>query len=137
MPSLRLRFLMPVLAVLVVIAIGSAAAVQRSTATTAADRVQDAHALLASMLDQETGLRGFLLTRRDTFLEPYRRGSSDYGRAYEDFHGELTSDAKALALLRTGDALARRWHAFADEQIAAARAPGRHGFSLPLAIERK
>src|SRR4051794_15737140 len=137
MPSLRLRFLMPVLAVIVVLAIASAAAVQRSTATTAADRGRAARALLAAMPAQETGRRGFLLTRRDTFLEPYRKGSSDYSRAYEDFHGELNGDAKALALLRTGDGLARRWHVFADEQIAAAREPGRHAFSLPLAIERK
>jgi CHASE3 domain sensor protein len=34
----------------------------------------DLHALLTSLVEQETGQRGFLLTGRDSFLEPYERG---------------------------------------------------------------
>ena len=136
-PSLRLSFLMPVLAVIVLIAIGTAAAVQRSTATDAAERMEDSHALLTAMLDQETGLRGYRLTGRDGFLEPYRKGTAEYSAAYDDLRADLGGDRTALAALDRGDGLARRWHIAADEEIAAARAPGRHPFSLPPALERK
>src|SRR3954468_8165408 len=136
-PSVRLRLLMPILAVIVVIAIGSAAAVQRSTATTAADHLQDVHSLLTSMLDQETGLRGFLLTRRESFLEPFRRGTENYSRAYDDLHSDLRGDEDGLAALGRSDVLARRWHDVAEEQISQTRAQRRFVLSVPLALERK
>src|SRR4029077_15713584 len=59
MLSLRFRLLLPVLAVVLAGAVYGAAAVQRSTATSAAKRLQTAQALLTGMLDQETGLRGY------------------------------------------------------------------------------
>nr|WP_275585890.1 response regulator [Geodermatophilus sabuli] len=40
--------------------------------------LQDGH---IAMLNQETGLRGFLVTREARFLEPYRKGTADLERA--------------------------------------------------------
>ncbi len=40
--------------------------------------LQDGH---IAMLDQQTGLRGFLVTRESRFLEPYRKGAADLDRA--------------------------------------------------------
>ena len=37
--------------------------------------------LLTSLVDQETGLRGYALTRDDTFLQPYRKGLADEQQA--------------------------------------------------------
>ncbi len=43
-----------------------------------ADAIQDGH---IAMLNQETGLRGFLVTREVRFLEPYRKGAADLAKA--------------------------------------------------------
>ena len=50
-----------------------AAAAQATEHTT--DVLQSADAILAAMVDQETGLRGFLLSGRESFLEPVLEGS--------------------------------------------------------------
>ncbi len=40
-----------------------------------------AKALSTALVDQETGIRGYLLTRQQEFLEPYRAGLADQDRA--------------------------------------------------------
>ncbi len=55
--------------------------------------LQDGH---IAMLDQETGLRGFLVTREGQFLEPYRKGSA----------GLEAADATLERLRGSDDALA-------------------------------
>ncbi|WP_328451926.1 sensor histidine kinase [Amycolatopsis sp. NBC_00438] len=40
-----------------------------------------AKALSSALVDQETGIRGYLLTRQQEFLEPYRAGLADQDRA--------------------------------------------------------
>src|SRR5215212_1256573 len=118
---LRLRLLMPVLAVIVVIAVGGASAVQRSTATNAADQLGDAHALLTAMLDQETGLRGYRLTGRESFLEPFRTGAADYERSSRDVRRDLRGQERATALLALNDRLAGRWRAMAEQELSERR----------------
>jgi CHASE3 domain sensor protein len=49
--------------------------------------LQDGH---IAMINQETGLRGFLVTREERFLEPYWKGAADLDRA----------DAELAALAR-------------------------------------
>jgi CHASE3 domain sensor protein len=54
-------------------------------------------AMLTAMLDQETGLRGYINTRSQEFLAPYTRGRADletatalaHRCATERFHGPL------------------------------------------------
>jgi signal transduction histidine kinase/DNA-binding response OmpR family regulator/HPt (histidine-containing phosphotransfer) domain-containing protein len=58
------------LAVLVVTVLGSR--VDRANEMLSA--LQDSH---TAMINQETGLRGFLVTREDRFLQPYRKGAAD------------------------------------------------------------
>src|SRR6266536_4522337 len=68
--------------VLVVLVLLSSAAYRTTTANQpAADAVSHsllvlgtAHQTLTSLVDMETGYRGFLLTGRDDFLEPYQAG---------------------------------------------------------------
>jgi len=55
------------------------------------DILQDA---TDAMLDQETGMRGFLLTADETFLEPYHRGGQAFKAALQKLK-ELTSDNAA------------------------------------------
>jgi methyl-accepting chemotaxis protein len=47
----------------------------------------------ARMIDAETGERGFLLTARESYLEPYRLALASVGRAVNDFASLTTGDA--------------------------------------------
>jgi CHASE3 domain sensor protein len=47
--------------------------------------------LLATMVDAETGQRGFVITGRDDFLEPFNRGLADVERSYAEVRS-LTVD---------------------------------------------
>ncbi len=50
--------------------------------------------IMASMVDQETGLRGYLLAGDAKFLEPYRNGQVAFAKAFADAKN-LTSDNPA------------------------------------------
>ena len=56
------------------------------------DTLQNA---MDAMLDQETGLRGYLITGDEKFLEPYHRGGNAYTAASQKIRG-LTSDNPAV-----------------------------------------
>ncbi len=53
--------------------------------------IEAASATMAAMVDQETGLRGFLVADEDKFLEPYRNGVKAFSQALAKFRN-LTSD---------------------------------------------
>jgi diguanylate cyclase (GGDEF)-like protein len=81
---------------------------------------------LNALLSQEAGLRGFLATGDEAFLEPYHAGRSDEERLRRQLIlGELAPEdrdelAQALAL---EERAARRWHdEIAAPQLAARRA---------------
>src|SRR4051794_30321311 len=77
----RGRLLIAVAAVLVSGLVWGAGRAQLRMAASARQREIVVHDLLTSMLDQETGVRGYLLTREEPFLEPYRTGLRRYRRA--------------------------------------------------------
>src|SRR3954469_12255460 len=97
---LRLRLttiLFPVLAlVAMALAMYAASALERHTATVAAARAESASYVLTGMLDQETGLRGFLLTGRDEFLDPFRSGGQDTERAERAVRAAASADDRIL-----------------------------------------
>src|SRR5690349_6204133 len=76
--------------VLVIAILGVATAVwgvsetQRSTAERIFNETRAADQMLTSMLDQETGLRGFALTRQRPFLEPFIRGVREFNVATDE-----------------------------------------------------
>ena len=51
---------------------------QHEAATRAFEESQSGQGMLTAMLDQQTGLRGFALTRREEYLDPYRTGQTDF-----------------------------------------------------------
>ena len=51
-------------------------------------------AVMASMVDQETGVRGYLVSADTKFLEPYRNGRNAYDQAFAKIK-QLTSDNPA------------------------------------------
>ena len=77
-PGLALGFiaLVLVLAVSVVVALTTARTVHRAGSAVAHtnDVKAQLHALLASLIDAETGERGYIITGNESYLEPYTRG---------------------------------------------------------------
>jgi PAS domain S-box-containing protein len=88
-----------------------------------------ANALEKTTLDLETGLRGFLLTGKPRFLQPYRKALSQYPRLGRQFEaltaGDARQRARAVAIVAAVRAYARGWAApliaKAGQDLAAAR----------------
>jgi signal transduction histidine kinase len=76
------------------------------------------HAMDA-MVDQETGVRGYLITGDEKFLEPYHRGGNAYTAAIQKTKG-LTSDNPAQqSRLDELNEMAKEWRSgIAEQQIA-------------------
>jgi signal transduction histidine kinase len=55
--------------------------------------------LRAAVLDQETGVRGFVLTLDQRFLEPYERGRDAADAALDRLHAAVRTDEEASATL--------------------------------------
>ena len=83
--------------------------------------------LHAALLDEEAGLRGYLLTRDPHFLEPYHHGELALARANEELDAYAAPvPAFALALARTRAAEERwheKWASPAAEMLAEGSAP--------------
>jgi PAS domain S-box-containing protein len=58
------------------------------------------HSLRRSMVEQETGLQGYLLTRRPEFLEPYTRGRSEVGGQLAELERLVSNNPDQVARLR-------------------------------------
>lgn len=72
-------------------------------------------------IDQETGLRAYLLTSDERFLQPYREGR-DQARNLEDQLRQLISDNPAQQARNESAIQAHQeWQSFADQAIAMAR----------------
>ena len=65
--------------------------------------------LRAAVLDQETGVRGFVLTRDQRFLEPYGRGRDAADAALDRLHTAVGSDDEASAALAEVEDRLRTW----------------------------
>ncbi|WP_405607100.1 ATP-binding protein [Streptomyces sp. NBC_01508] len=109
---------------------GSVAAAMLARTTDTGDRLIDevspartqAFRLQAALLDQETGVRGYLLTKDEELLEPYRRGLADETAARERLGDLVDGLDRPVADLRAVDRAAREWRAeFADPALAGAR----------------
>ena len=92
--------------------------VQRDAAVRAAGRTQSAQAALTAMLDQETGMRGFLYTGQEEFLEPYVSGQADYQADRLLVTAAAVGDPTSVKLAAAEDAAALTWQAYAAKTIA-------------------
>ena len=97
---------------------------QRSEAVQAGNRTDSAVTALTAMLDQETGLRGFLYTGREEFLQPYFGGQAAYEQARLAVLTAAGHDRRSLSLAGSQDTAARGWQAYAESAIAARRQAG-------------
>ncbi|NLT07088.1 MAG: diguanylate cyclase [Solirubrobacterales bacterium] len=114
----RTRVLLAVAVAVVAAAVWTVSAHQRSTADRLFDESRAAAAMLTAMLDQETGLRGYVLTRDRAFLEPFVVGGREFGAAADQAR-RLAEDGPQAATLDSLIAIATRWRSSAEEEIAA------------------
>ncbi len=80
----------------------------------------DIDALLQSMVDQETGLRGYVSTNSTTFLDPYTNGHTQYSAILQRLNNETAGAnfrATATALTVVDEKAATWSTTFAEEQI--------------------
>ncbi|MCJ2068406.1 methyl-accepting chemotaxis protein [Methylobacterium sp. J-030] len=88
---------------------------QLQDATDARDRsnqlIRGLDAFRASMLNQETGLRGYLLTGRDNSLEPYRASRPVLDETITRLRTLIGDDAERVRLLTDAVTAARTWQA--------------------------
>jgi len=61
------------------------------------------------IVDSETGQRGFLLTGKDHFLEPYYRGQINFGKHVKELETKLVSDETNLEKITNVKSLHERW----------------------------
>lgn len=96
--------------------------VQANRATSAQDRSRTIIAELdqfrAAMLNQETGVRGFLLTGQRDSLEPYQLGRPQLDRTITALRPLLATNDEQASLLRDAEAAARSWQGEVGEPIA-------------------
>jgi PAS domain S-box-containing protein len=102
--------------------------VERDAAVRAAGRTETAVSALTAMINQETGLRGYLDDGQQVFLQPYSLGRAEYNRARQEVDQASAGDAISMRLASEEDAVARSWQAFAARSIAT----GRHGTTSAL-----
>jgi serine phosphatase RsbU (regulator of sigma subunit)/CHASE3 domain sensor protein len=78
-----------------------------------ADRVRPAELveqqLVVAVVNQETGLRGYLLSGEPSFLQPYRQGISDEATAERQLAANLSGDPPAIGMLDQARGAAEAW----------------------------
>ena len=71
--------------------------------------IHEANSFLIAMLNQETGLRGYLITERKVSLEPYEAGRPALDRTIAALHELVGSNEIEKDRLRAAEASARAW----------------------------
>jgi diguanylate cyclase (GGDEF)-like protein len=138
MPRTRLSFfLLPLALVAMAAAMAASSSIQRSAATGADDRTAGATHLLTALIDQETGLRGFLLTGQETFLEPFHNGRGQAEAAESVVQRGAGGDGRTRELMRQHERYERQWETMARRQIRLRRQNADYRGSVAEALERK
>jgi sigma-B regulation protein RsbU (phosphoserine phosphatase) len=119
--------------VLLVVVIGSAVAVNLAMSRVehnralVSERLQpasvDGRSLLVSLVDQETGQRGYVLSGDDRFLRPYVDGGATFRRTLAELRHDFRGDDQVAGRLEQVAAAAARWRTVgAEPEIRARRA---------------
>jgi signal transduction histidine kinase/DNA-binding response OmpR family regulator/CHASE3 domain sensor protein len=82
----------------------------------------DGVAFLTGMLNEETGVRGFVNTAQQQFLEPYILGRAQVAQAESSLGAELGHELRAQ--LQQVDDAAAAWQSWADARVAAVNSRG-------------
>jgi signal transduction histidine kinase len=90
--------------------------------------------LFGSLLNEETGVRGFIITRQQAFLVPYRQGLAQSATCVRSLQRLVHPYSALLRRLRTVESQAGRWRR--DYAVPAIAAATQHG-QASVALEAK
>ncbi len=89
------------------------------------DRViAGAQSVIKLAVDQETGMRGFLLTGEETYLEPYRLGMPRMQAELDSLTRMVADNPAQVERLRLLARLHRQWSDYANQALALRRSNG-------------
>jgi diguanylate cyclase (GGDEF)-like protein len=111
-----LAFVLPV--ILIAGAVFATAQVERHAALVGSNRAAASERILAAMLDQETGARGFFETRDAVFLQPWTAGSHAFAPTLAQLRSLVAGDAALGGLVGAEARIAIAWHAVTAKAIA-------------------
>ena len=100
-------------------------AVQAPRTTTYTDGARAIRLSHLAMVDQQTGLRAFLLTEDRRFLEPYDRGRADLERENAVARESFADDEDVLALLAENERRQQAWTTGWADRAVQGLPPGR------------
>lgn len=134
-PARSLRLWLIAAAVLALLAVGTGAVATvvtrgnvRDSTTELNDHLRPAQSaaqrLVTAYVDEETGQRGFILTGRDSFLQPYRVGVRRAARLEDELTQLLGGRRGALTLLADVKSAGVMWRVHAWREIQAVRHQG-------------
>jgi CHASE3 domain sensor protein len=129
---IRLVLLGAILAI--VVAVWGVGKLQASADDSSTNAITAGQQMLTAMLDQETGLRGFINTHRQQFLEPYRNGRASLEMTIAAARRNST-DSTDERNLNNMVVTARAWQRLAETELADLDAGGKA--TLAAAIHRK
>jgi diguanylate cyclase (GGDEF)-like protein len=133
----RLRILLALSVLVIGGSVWLVAGQQRQAVIGMQGQLRASNDLLTAMLDQETGLRGYALTGKKTFLEPYTRGRGDFKRALARARTGPGHERRTIRLVRDLAAGARAWQANAARLVDRVESHGQQKLDLNDALARK
>lgn len=77
--------------------------------------IYQAENLMLNMVDQETGMRGYLVTGNRVYLEPYEKASEEFHTNIEELMVAVSDNPAQVLKLNEIDALAHDWHDLASD----------------------
>ena len=80
--------------------------------------IAQANQIQSTILDQETGLRGYLLTDQQTFLEPYNQAILKIGPQLDTFAQLVRDDSQQVARIAALRAENNLWQTWATNTLA-------------------
>ena len=86
--------------------------------------IADTYAAAKLAVDQETGMRGFLLSGSESYLEPYRIGKPRMQAQLDALEQMVGDDGQQLQRIRLIKSLHGQWTVFVEEVLAQRRANG-------------
>lgn len=98
-----------------------------------ADVLETLQNAMDALLDQETGVRGYLITGDEKFLEPYHKGASAYSIAFRSMRNLTSDNPTQQNRLDQLDGLATEWRSrLAQQEIALMAKPETRGDARAL-----
>lgn len=120
---LRFSLLTPALVIVVMASVVGWEVQQLRTAMSWVDHtdqvIAQARFTMSSVLDQETGLRGYLLTRRNEFLEPYNAATLKVDKGLEALQSLTVDNPSQQQKLQEITTTYSQWQAYAQRMLSA------------------